>query len=141
MPRETHLHLGVVGRHAKAHQAEGHKLLLIDVHVGLGVVLGERVAGGGAYGGTGPLWVLPFPDRAGNPAQWAEGTRRSQPTARRKDPLTPHLPRELDKRNGAAEGRPRELPASGDGRTRPTGRGFSFPSTGGGPGECLYLLG
>lgn len=40
-PRETHLHLGVVRRHAKAHQAERHKLLLIDVHMGPGVVLGR----------------------------------------------------------------------------------------------------
>lgn len=41
-PRGTHLHLRVVRCHPKAHQAERHELLLVDVHLGPGVVLGER---------------------------------------------------------------------------------------------------
>lgn len=65
-PRETHLHLGVVRRHAKAHQTEGHQLFLVDVHVGPGMVLGrgrQLVGLRERQGPTGP----PFPDMAGEP--------------------------------------------------------------------------
>jgi hypothetical protein len=40
---ETHLYFRVVRCHTKAHQAKGHKLLLKDVHVGLGMVLWGKV--------------------------------------------------------------------------------------------------
>lgn len=66
-PRETHLHLGVVGRHAKAHQAERHQLLLVDVHVGPGVVLGRGRQLVGPRERLGPMGP-PFPDRAGQPS-------------------------------------------------------------------------
>lgn len=86
MPRETYLHLGVVGCHAKAHQAEGHELLLVDVHVGPGVVLGKRAAGSGLREGLGPYVSSPSGTEQESPAQGAEDTRRPRPPAGRKRP-------------------------------------------------------
>lgn len=90
-PRETHLHLGVVGRHAKAHQAEGHQLLLVDVHVGPGVVLGEKaMAVGPRRAPVGP--ALPRTKQE-SPAQWANKVALTL-CKERERPMTPHLPRE-----------------------------------------------
>lgn len=46
--------------HTKAHQAKGHKLLLVDVYVGLGVVLGTNTASG-FKGEAGPPQGHPSP--------------------------------------------------------------------------------
>lgn len=103
MPRETYLHLGVVGCHAKAHQAEGHELLLVDVHVGPGVVLGERAAGSGLREGLGPT-CPPLPGQSRR-AQ-LRGLRTLgglDPLQGGRDPLTPRVPREPDQRKGAAK--------------------------------------
>ena len=66
-PRETHLHLGVVRRHAKAHQAERHKLLLVDVHMGPGVVLGRGWKLVGPRERRSPMGP-PLPDGAAEPS-------------------------------------------------------------------------
>lgn len=40
--KDTHLDFRVVRCHTKAHQAKGHELLLVDVYMGPGMVLGEN---------------------------------------------------------------------------------------------------
>lgn len=45
-PGDAHLYFRMVRCHTKAHQAKGHKLLLVDVYVGPGVVLETNTAGG-----------------------------------------------------------------------------------------------
>lgn len=102
-PRETHLHLRVVGCHAKAHQAKGHELLLEDVHMGPGVVLGEKAVADGAEGEAGPLLVLPFPGQRNTAHLSGLRTQGGLDALQRERPLTPHLPREPEHRNGAAQ--------------------------------------
>lgn len=133
-PRETHLHLGVVGRHAKAHQAEGHKLLLVDVHVGLGVVLGRGRQLVGLRERLGPR-APPIPDGAGEPSSAGGGHKEKE------GPPTPQHPGDPDKRTGAAwwHGQPRS--ALGTASSSRGEEGGSSPATGVAAGELLHLLG
>lgn len=94
----------------------------------------RRCPRGPGRGAAGGQQVVGGPGRAGPPQappsqaeQWAEDARR---------PLTPHLPREPGKRDGAAEVSPRGLPAKGGRRTRPQ-EGGERSLRGRGQGSCL----
>lgn len=108
----------MVGRHAKAHQAEGHELLLIDVHTGPGVVLREGTVTGGAKGEAGPLWVQTFRGQSkraqlsGLRTQGGLDPLQGERKARDSPPAQRARSEEWQHRARAAEARLQGLPAA-----------------------------